>query len=310
MKIDDGILSYAERAALQLRGLYASQGFRRFSMSRFEEYDLYARYKDFLVSDRIISFTDLDGRLVALKPDVTLSILRRAPQPEDGKVSRVYYHENVYRAAPGDRGFREIGQTGVECIGEVEEHHVFDTVALALRSLEMLEGDYRLCVSHLGLVKALFRTAGLSESAYDQALGYARAKNRHGMEAFARAQGLDGEGTRRLLLLTEISGSLADALTAAEQALPAGECAGQLAVLRGLSRALEAQGLAGKVRLDFSVVSNMDYYDGLVFQGFLEKLPSPVLSGGQYGTLARKLGKQAGAVGFAVYLDELRGSRE
>ena len=310
MKIDDSILSYAERAALQLRGLYAAQGFRRFSMSRFEEYDLYARYKDFLVSDRIISFTDLDGRLVALKPDVTLSILRRAPQPEEGKVSRVYYHENVYRAAPGDRGFREIGQTGVECIGELEEGHVFETVALALRSLEMLEGDYRLCISHLGLVKALFRAAGLRESAYDQALGFARAKNRHGMAAFARAQGLEEAGVQRLLLLTELSGSLGETLDALEEALPTEECAGHLASLRGLSRALEEMQLQNKLRLDFSVVSNMDYYDGLVFQGFLEKLPGPVLSGGQYGTLARKLGRQADAVGFAVYLDELRGSSQ
>ena len=65
-----------ERAAFSLRELYRGYGYLPYKMSKFEEYDLYVRNKDFLVSDRIITFTDMGGSLLALKPDVTLSIIK------------------------------------------------------------------------------------------------------------------------------------------------------------------------------------------------------------------------------------------
>ena len=70
------ILTNQEKAVNKLRSLYLSYGYLSYKMSKFEEYDLYATNKDFLVSDRVITFTDTDGKLLALKPDVTLSILK------------------------------------------------------------------------------------------------------------------------------------------------------------------------------------------------------------------------------------------
>jgi ATP phosphoribosyltransferase regulatory subunit len=59
------------------------------------------------------------------------------------------------------------------------------------------------------------------------------------------------------------------------------------------------------VVLDFSAVSNMNYYNGVIFQGFISSLPGSVLSGGQYDNLMRRLRRRSGAVGFAVYLDQI-----
>ena len=74
--IDSRILKKEERAMLSLRALYKLHGYLPFKMSKFEEYDLYVRNKEFLVSDSVITFNDTDGRLLALKPDVTLSIIK------------------------------------------------------------------------------------------------------------------------------------------------------------------------------------------------------------------------------------------
>lgn len=60
----------------RLNGLYEQYGYRKFRMSKFEDYDLYAQNKDFLKSGHIITFTDVDGALKALKPDITLSIMK------------------------------------------------------------------------------------------------------------------------------------------------------------------------------------------------------------------------------------------
>ena len=103
--IEERILKSEELAVYKLRALYTKYGYRPYKMSKFEEYDLYGRNKDFLVSDRVITFTDTDGRLLALKPDVTLSIIKNT---KGGEKQKVCYNENVYRV-PGGRGqFKEI----------------------------------------------------------------------------------------------------------------------------------------------------------------------------------------------------------
>ena len=76
--MDERLLKSEEKAVFALRALYESYGYLPFKMSKFEEYDLYATNKEFLVSDRIITFNDTDGKLMALKPDVTLSIVKNS----------------------------------------------------------------------------------------------------------------------------------------------------------------------------------------------------------------------------------------
>ena len=60
-----------------------------------------------------------------------------------------------------------------------------------------------------------------------------------------------------------------------------------------------------KINIDFSVTADINYYNGLVFKGFIEGVPNSVLSGGQYDALMRKMNRSDGAVGFAVYTDML-----
>ena len=68
---------------------------------------------------------------------------------------------------------------------------------------------------------------------------------------------------------------------------------------------IKAYGFEENVNLDFSIVNDMKYYNGVIFQGFLDGIPSGVLSGGQYDNLLHKMGKNSGAIGFAGYLDLL-----
>ena len=69
--------------------------------------------------------------------------------------------------------------------------------------------------------------------------------------------------------------------------------------------ALSAIGASDKIRIDFSVVSDTNYYNGLVFKGFISGIPVGIISGGQYDNLMQKFKRKDRAIGFAVYLDEL-----
>ena len=69
--------------------------------------------------------------------------------------------------------------------------------------------------------------------------------------------------------------------------------------------ALIENGYGNMLRIDFSVINDMNYYNGIVFKGFINTIPTGVLSGGQYDKLMQKMGRKSGAIGFAVYLDLL-----
>ena len=150
MNFDLSILKRAERTALQLRALAERAGYRKYHMGRFEEYGLYQRNSSFLPSEQVLTFTDLDGRLLALKPDVTLSIAKNL-QPAPGACEKVYYNEKVYRPSRESHTFVEIDQMGLECMGKVTPEDVRDLLRLALDALGLCGRGFKLEMSHMGL---------------------------------------------------------------------------------------------------------------------------------------------------------------
>ena len=146
MTVNDKVLQKSEKITFALRELFVNRGFERYRMSKFEEYDLYAKNKDFLISDNVITFTE-GGRLMALKPDVTLSIVRSSKDSD--ALRKVYYNENVYRVSPRSKSFQEIMQTGLECIGPIDDACVLEVVGLAKKSLGLISEDFVLTVSDL-----------------------------------------------------------------------------------------------------------------------------------------------------------------
>ena len=291
-----------ERASFALRALYEAAGCRKYHMGRFEEYGLYQENRSFLSSEQVITFTDLDGRLLALKPDVTLSIAKTA-QPAPGETLRYYYHENVYRPSAESHTFKEISQMGLEMLGAVGEAQVQQAVCLAARSLDALGAEWVLEVSHMGYLFGLFDALGVPDAARAKLLEKLREKNAHELRAAAGAAGLADAAADILCSVLGLCGSYADTLAKAAALCRNDAMRAAVAELEALAVPLEKAG--GVIRLDMTLAGEMEYYNGLVFQGYLKALPRPLLKGGRYDLLMQKFTPGAGAIGFAVYLDEL-----
>lgn len=293
-----------------LGGLYRRYGYRKFKMSKFEEYDLYAEYKSFLKSDSIITFTGANGRLLALKPDVTLSIVKNT---RGGEVpEKVYYNESVYRLSPAAREFKELTQVGLECVGEIDLYAMGEVLSLAAESLAAISGRFMLDVSHMGFTAALLREANLSARQEAELLECVGRKSPHDVRRRCGEWAVPAAVADRLAALAELSGPFAETLAAARALTDDAEAGEALDELNSLYEILLLSVPAEKLRLDFSIVNDMRYYNGVTFQGYVEGLPASVLSGGRYDHLLKRLGKRAGAIGFAVYLDQLErlGKRE
>ena len=82
-----------ERASLELRGLYEKYGYRKYKMGKFEEYSLYFSNSNFLSSDKVLTFNDLDGRLLAMKPDVTLSVINNTSATDKKNGKNILYRK-------------------------------------------------------------------------------------------------------------------------------------------------------------------------------------------------------------------------
>lgn len=291
-------LKYGERVVFLLRRLYQQYGYAQYRMSKFEEYELYARNKSFLVSEHILTFTDTDGRLLALKPDVTLSIIKNS----SGRgVQKVYYNENVYRTAPASLGYREIMQTGLECIGDLDECAICEVVELAARSLELIDHSYLLDLSHMGMVSGLLDE--ISSEYRPQLLKLIAQKNISAVQSLCAEAEVSDSRTALLCRLMELYGTPAQILPELEHMAINAQMRAALETLRGVCLALAPY--HDNLRLDFSIVNDMNYYNGIIFRGYLPGLASGVLAGGQYDNLLQRMGKTGQAIGFAVYLDQL-----
>ena len=302
MTIHDSVLENSEKIIVALRQLYRSCGYQSYRMSKFEEYDLYAGNKDFLVSDNVITFTDTDGKLMALKPDVTLSIIKNsADEPEQTR--KVYYNENVYRVSKGTGSFKEIMQSGVECFGRVEAGEVCEMLTLAARSLRMFAEDAVLAVSDLEILSQV--TARLSLTGEAQSRLYQAIGEKNTGEIARLCADCDDRASAELLQkLLSVRASAGEAVSQLD-ALLTGEFADAWSRFRGILQAAAESEYGGMFRVDFSLIGDINYYNGVIFKGFLRDVPTEVLSGGQYDKLMRKLGRKACAIGFAVYTEML-----
>lgn len=292
------LLKKDEELLYSLRTLYRQYGYRSFRMSKFEKYELYARNKDFLVSDRVITFTDTNGDLLALKPDVTLSIIRNASF-HPGLKQKLYYHENVYRPARNSGRFREIMQCGLECIGDLDSYDIFEVLELAEQSLLAISQNYVLSVSHLGILKCLLNALGAEEEQRKELLRLVAARSEHELETLFHKEAWDGRKLEDLRTLLHLSCRLEELPgTLREQEIDWLDETiwKELEDLSLLCRDGES-----KACFDLSVINDIHYYNGIVFQGFLQGVAEKVLSGGRYDSLLERMNRKGSAIGFAVY---------
>lgn len=292
------LLREEEKVIYSLRALYQHYGYAPYKMSRFEEYDLYARNKDFLISDDIITFTDTNGKLMALKPDVTLSIVRNV---RDNRTRKLYYTENVYRVSGSTRAYREMMQVGLECIGSIDKYLVCEVLTLAGESLLKISEDSVISISHMGIIAGILGD-DIDKQTRRSVLNCVAEKNCHELRRICENAGIEEAMAEKLSRLTMTYGT-------PEQVLPVlremGCDEATVDELQEITDCLSASGLKTRVNLDFSLVNDMGYYNGIVFKGYVPGVPTAVLSGGQYDRLMQKMGKKCGAIGFAVYMDAL-----
>ena len=289
---------------MNLRALYRKYGYTQYKMSKFEEYDLYVRNKNFLKSDQIITFNDLSGRLMALRPDVTLSIVKNTKDCGD-KLCKYYYNENVYRLSNTSRDFKERMQVGLECIGNIDVYSMSEVILLAEKSLETIGEKYVLDISHMGYLSGFLDELGVDEEQTPPLVRCISDKNAPEIEKLCYTFKLTNEATEKLKRLAALYGPFEETIGVLKALGCGTRTEDAVRELEAVYETVKNLGGGKNIHLDFSIVNDMNYYNGIIFQGFIDGVPTGILSGGRYDNLMLRFGRASGAIGFAVYLDLL-----
>lgn len=303
MLIDTCTLLKDERTYLELGKLFEDNGYRLYKMRKFEEYSLYLENKNFLGSESVLTFQGFGGKLMALKPDVTLSIVKNVQIGESG-CEKLYYRESVYRTERGGSDFKEINQMGLECIGNFDNATTIEICSLAVKSLATIDDEFVFAVSHMGFVSGLLDACGVNgPTAKKAVLECLRSRNAH--DIAAAAVGSDENAVKKLAALASAGTNFEDALALAKSLADTEETVAAVNELSALCDELRSTPFFDRVRLDFSVLNDIDYYNGVIFQGYVRRVPKLILSGGRYDGLLARIGKDIKAMGFALSLGDL-----
>ena len=271
--------------------LYAQYGYRRFTMNKFEDYALYAENKNFLVDDRLLTFTD-GSKLKALKPDITLSIVKSlAANPK--LPLKAFYNETVYRVKKGEKEFSELHQMGLELIGDGSIYATSEVLGLAKTSLDAIDTQNILDISHMGILMPLIDKACECGVDREELIALITQKNADGIAAVLGAQ-------HPLTVLVNSYAPIGQMIPVLQDMLPDLPAVCELAEIADVLHAME---LDAGVYLDFSLMHDFGYYNGIIFKGYIKEVPVAVLSGGRYDPLLDRFGMSTAALGFAIYLD-------
>lgn len=288
----------------ELTAIYESRGYKKYKPTCFEEYSLYLENRDFLINKNVVTFSGVSGKLLALRPDVTLSIVKHC-KAGGGETEKLFYNEKVYRQSSDSKEFKEISQTGVEIIGEIDGVCQAEIAMLILDTLAVVSDDYLLDISHMGFTEGLISSFGLNPEQKSVVYDFLKNKNVHDFVEYAKKYGLTAAQSAAFEKMVEVGGNAKSAIEEAEKIAVNTQMKEAISEMKELVDTLTELGYGNSINVNFSIANNADYYNGVIFNGYIGGVPRAVLSGGRYDKLLFKLGKNSGAIGFALYLGEL-----
>ncbi|MET0624242.1 MAG: ATP phosphoribosyltransferase regulatory subunit [Pyrinomonadaceae bacterium] len=291
-------------------GVFDGWGYEEIATPSVDFYALFERGMGHDEARRSFRFTDTDGRLLALRPDVTSSVARAAATLFAGapRPLRFCYAATVFRQRPRSHAEwkRQGRQLGCELIGAGGADADLEVLNIAAEVLERLGlgGSYRVTLNHAGVFNGVAEQLGLDGPAREEMRRLVDARDAAALEEFLRALGRSAGTVERAGRLARLAGG--GGLPAGARELLTNERSrAALDELESLSAVAETLGLGEGFSVDLADVSGLDYYTGLVFKIYAEGAGARVGAGGRYDELTANFGRREPAVGFVLDLDAL-----
>ncbi|TDB39591.1 MAG: ATP phosphoribosyltransferase regulatory subunit [Actinobacteria bacterium] len=300
----------AEREAVSraMGDVFAAWGYAPVETPVVEEYAVLAAGVGAAAERTAFRLFDLDGSLLALRPEMTVPIARVAASrlAEQPGPHRVRYVAPVFREHASLRGqARQFTQAGIEFVGAGGPVADAEVVSLAVEALEAAGlTAYTIGIGTVEVLRDLIAASGADGIWGGAVIAAAHQRNLVELERLASDPSVRPEVAAALMAAPRIRGGR-EALDQCRDLLVACGCTDTLRNLRETYRVLEGLGYADRVTVDFGIMRSFDYYTGFVLEAYAPGLGLPLGGGGRYDRLLATFGAPAPAAGFALGVERV-----
>lgn len=283
-------------------------GYHSIATPVIEHYELFCNEDRYEHQEALCKFIDRSGRILALRPDMTISAARLAalnllPSEE---LLKLYYCGNVYRVDRQQTKTIELMQIGGEIFGD---DGLLSDIESMINPCEALRqsglDNFRLDIGCTQISKIAVSKLKADKAQKEMILYLMESKRLVELEDVLDKLEEDNERKETIKAIPRLFGKAHDIANEMEKWLKDEEYGLHIEKLKRITAILGDLGYREHLYIDVAMPSLMGYYTGITFCGYHTKVGSPIFSGGRYDRLFEEFGMQEPAVGFAIYIDTL-----
>ncbi|MDK2991486.1 MAG: phosphoribosyltransferase regulatory subunit [Clostridiales bacterium] len=292
----------------KLTDLFHRWGYRSVETPIYEYYDVFSDSSKYRHQEEILKFVDRNGRIAALRPDMTVPVARMVAtkMASEPIPLRLCYCGDVFRYDDLQAGRqRQFTQVGVELVGSTSVLADAELIALTITALKCAGLDNpHIVIGQVGVFKSIIEESGVDQPYAQRISQLIDQKNIPALAALLDGADIDDNYKEILLGLPQWFGDV-DILDKAEVMVKEPTIMAGLDNIYGIYDALVRWGLDDLVSVDLSIIPDLDYYTGMVFNAFVAELGYSICGGGRYDNLLANFGTALPATGFAIGIKRL-----
>jgi ATP phosphoribosyltransferase regulatory subunit len=288
----------------EIEGVFTSRGYENIEPETFEDYESVLTFSEILKKESVVKVVSDNSKIVILRPDITLNILRNLiPLWEMDLKLKLFYDSTVYRNRTNSN-VKEFEQMGIEYLGEDPLLAGKEVIETALIVLKKYSRDFILELGNSKYLNGVLKEINADENEINYLKNLIFKKSRFEIAEYIKQLNLKNEIHDILLNILSFQGSLENVVKNAESFYMNKEMKEAVDELKAINDLIQND-RSKHIYFDLSMVTEIDYYEGVVFKGYFKNSTNEILSGGRYDSLTEKFGKRISAVGFSIYIDDL-----
>lgn len=292
----------------RLRRTFIDRGYEEIRTPMIEFYDVFAFQNRPVDEEKMYKFFDSEGRILVLRPDMTIPLARVIGTKKMKTPLKVTYSGNVFRANESLTGkYNEMTQTGIEIIGIDNIRAEVECIVSAIAALQAAGiQSFKIEIGQVELYKSIVKKLSLREEDEHALREYIESKNFAALSRFLQEKQLDmqDETVRLLQKLPRLFGGL-EVVEEAEKLAVSKEMKRAIARIKNIYENIERLGYGGYISIDLGMIQHLNYYTGVIFRGYVCDVGEEIVSGGRYDELIGNFGEPLSAVGLAIQVNQI-----
>lgn len=303
LKIEDE-MKYFQRIFMlrkEIENFLFKEGYMNIEPSIFEEYDEFTSVNSRIDKKSTVKILESNSDILILSPDITTGIINKfMPRWDYDLMLKIFYYGKTYKH--NGNGIKEKREIGIEIIGDNSQNIDQNTLMTAERIISRYSDNYLLEIGNSKFLKGIMLACSFNKEDYDNILDLLYLKNKQELDDYLSKLNYK-EPICTLLNILDLEGTYEEITGKLEGLYLNDMMKAGLQELKTVDDYMK--NITDKIIYDLSMVSELSYYDGIIFRGYIQGSNTEIIKGGRYDSFTEQFGVKIPAIGFTVELDEL-----